>query len=154
MRREFELRTFRSSVDAVFLEHLVDDGDSVRDTPVGRLDALRVKAVLPGRLIGTLARERDARVYPEFGDDPPPVTGFDVIDSMLGAQSGTFGVQLTLANADLAIGGDLASRIVFEKTPAIAAAVGAVGAGGDVAGMGKSDDGLDVAPASKAQTVP
>ncbi len=154
MRRELERRTLLSPVDGVVLEHLVDVGELVRDNPVARiarLDPLRVEVVLPGRLFGTLEPGRGARVYPEFRDGPPLVTTIDVVDPMLDAQSGTFGAQLTLANADFAIAGGQRCRIAFEAAPAIAAAVGRVGASGDAVTGGGGGRKLDAAALPKAQ---
>jgi len=155
MRRELERRTLRSPVDGIVVEHLVSIGESVRDdavTRIAQLDPLKVEAVLPGRLFGTLEQGRGARVYPEFDNGAPLVTTVDVVDPMLDARSGTFGVGLTLANPDLAIAGGQRCRIVFDDAPAIAAAVGADGEttrAGIAAG-----DAVDVTSPSDARAGP
>jgi len=125
IRRELDRRTLRSPVDGVVVEHLLSIGESVRDnavTRIAQLDPLRVEAVLPGRLFGTLERGRGARVYPEFGSGAPLVMTANVVDPMLDAQSGTFGVELMLANPDFAIAGGQRCRIVFDDMPTAPAA--------------------------------
>ena len=152
MRREVARRTLRSPVDGIVVEHYVSLGESVREEPVTRivqLDPLRVEAVLPGRLFGSIARGYGARVYPEFDNSAPLETTVDVVDPMLDAQSGTFGVGLTLANADLTIAGGQRCRIVFDDAPPIAAAIGTDKTGGNTATEHSSTGALSIDPASE-----
>ena len=122
MRRELERRTLRSPVDAVVVERLVEDGELVADNPVLRLaelDPLRVEAVLPGRLFGTLAPGDVARLYPELGNGAMLEARIDTVDPVLDARSGTFAVRLRLDNADLSIPAGQRCRVAFDAPTAI-----------------------------------
>ena len=152
MRYEVARRTLRSPVDGVVVEHLVSVGEAVRDDPVTRivqLDPLRVEVVLPGRLFGSISRGYGARIYPEFIDGPPMITNVDVVDPMLDAQSGTFGVGLTLANANMSIAGGQRCRIAFNDAPPVAAANGTQKSAGDAETGNRAAGALTDATASE-----
>ena len=142
LRRELAKRSLKSPVDGIVVDHFVSVGETVRDDPVTRiaqLHPLRVEAVLPGRFFGSLKRGDGARVFPEFNDGAPLSTTINVVDPMLDAQSGTFGVGLTLANADFSIAGGQRCRIVFDDAPPIAAATVRTHENADDLSAGSSD---------------
>ena len=152
LQHEVKRRTLRSPVNGIVVEHLVSVGEMVRDVPVthiAELDPLRVEAVLPGRLFGTVALDYGATVYPEFSEGLPLHTTVDVVDPMLDAQSGTFGVELTLANADWTIVGGQRCRIVFDNAPPIAAALSVDDARDEAVSENASTSGPGFYPASK-----
>ena len=116
-RRLFEQRTVRSPIDGVVVERLSFPGEFVYDNPivtVARIDPLRVEVVLPARLFGTLRPGETARVFPELGDGAALEATVDVVDAIIDTGSGTFGVRLTLANADRAIPGGQRCRVAFD----------------------------------------
>lgn len=116
-RRALEQRTIRSPVDGVIVRQLVFAGELVYDNPVisvAQIDPLRVEVVLPARLFGTIRRGDTARVFPELNDESPLEASVEVVDPLLDARSGTFGVRLLLANADLAVPAGQKCRVSFD----------------------------------------
>lgn len=101
-----EQRTIRSPVDGVVVEHSVFPGEFVYDNPVmtvAQIAPLRVEVVLPGRLHGSFKVGDSALIYPEVGDADPLQAKVEVVDRLLDTRSGTFGVRLTLPNADYGV---------------------------------------------------
>lgn len=101
-----EQRTIRSPVDGVVVEHSVFPGEFVYDNPVmtvAQIAPLRVEVVLPGRLHGSFKVGDSALIYPEVGDTDPLQAKVEVVDRLLDTRSGTFGVRLTLPNADYGV---------------------------------------------------
>ena len=101
-----EQRTIRSPVDGVVVEQTVFPGEFVYDNPVmtiAQISPLRVEVVLPGRLYGSFKVGDSAKIYAEIGDADPLLATVDVVDRLLDTRSGTFGVRLSLPNADFAV---------------------------------------------------
>ena len=113
-------RVIRSPIDGVVVEHHAFVGEYVQDNPVmtvAQLDPLRVEVVLPLSEFGKYAVGDTAVVQPELGG--PWVQGVvDVVDSLLDASSGTFGVRLLLdnSNGDLVAGQKCEVTIKAAKT--------------------------------------
>jgi len=115
-RQKLEQRTIRSSVAGVIVEQHAFPGEFVYDNPVmtvAQLDPLRVEVVLPARYFGMFEPGDTARIVPEIAQDEPLTAIVDVVDRLLDTRSGTFGVRLTLPNADLAIPGGQKCQIEF-----------------------------------------
>ncbi|MGQ7847575.1 efflux RND transporter periplasmic adaptor subunit [Granulosicoccus sp. 3-233] len=97
-----EQRIVRSPVDGVVVEHSSFAGEFVQDNPImtiAQLDPLRVEVVLPLSEFGKYRQGDTARVKPELGG-PEVIAVVDVVDPLLDASSGTFGIRLLLDNAD------------------------------------------------------
>ena len=150
-RRLLEQRTIRSPVDGVVVERLAFPGEFVHDNPVvsvARIDPLRVEVVLPARLFGTIVPGEVARVFPELGrggrggqggEDGTLEATVDVVDALIDAGSGTFGVRLRLANPERSIPGGQRCRVAFGAPAAGDADADAgadAGAGMELAGDG------------------
>lgn len=94
-------RVIRSPIDGVVVEQHAFAGEYVQDNPVmtiAQLDPLRVEVVLPLSEFGRYAIGDTAVVQPELGG-PSVQAVVDVVDSLLDASSGTFGVRLLLDNS-------------------------------------------------------
>lgn len=97
-----EQRIIRSPVDGVVVEQISFAGEFVQDNPImtiAQLDPLRVEVVLPLSEFGKYRQGDTARVQPELGG-PEVIAVVDVVDPLLDASSGTFGIRLLLDNAD------------------------------------------------------
>ena len=119
-QRLLDQRTLRSPIDGVVVERRAFPGEFVYDNPIAtiaRIDPLRVEVVLPARLFGTIAPGEAARVFPELDAGGELIATVDVVDALLDTGSGTFGVRLVLANADLAIPGGQRCRVAFDVVP-------------------------------------
>jgi RND family efflux transporter MFP subunit len=115
-------RTLRSPLDGVVVERLLQVGEYRNEqTPIltlAQIDRLRVEVFVPTARYGAVRIGSSAEVRPE-----PPVGGrhaatVTVVDRVLDAASGTFGVRLTLPNPDLALPAGIRCSIQFEKLAA------------------------------------
>jgi len=121
--RQLALRTLRAPFDGVVVERHVFPGEFVYDNPVltiAEVDPLRVEVVLPARLVGSIAVGDAARVVAELDGERSLRAEVDVVDGVLDAASGTFGVRLTLPNPERAIVGGQKCRIDFTTRSALA----------------------------------
>lgn len=105
-----------SPIDGVVLEKLMDPGEYVNEFPMLRiasLDPLYVEAVLPRELFGSISSGMQAEVGLE-----EPVGGIRnatvaIVDQVIDAASGTFGVRLLLPNADNSVPAGLKCKVRF-----------------------------------------
>ena len=107
-------RVIRSPIDGVVVEQHAFVGEYVQDNPImtlAQLDPLRVEVVLPLSEFGKYAIGDTAVVQPELGGPSVQAT-VDVVDSLLDAGSGTFGIRLLLDNS----GGNLVAGQKCEIT--------------------------------------
>ncbi len=115
-------RTFVSPVDGVVVERLLVPGEYRNDqSPVmtlAQIDPLRVETFLPTSFYGQITANSVAEVHPE-----EPIGGsyratVTVVDRVMDAASGTFGVRLALPNPELHLPAGLKCKIRFGRLPA------------------------------------
>jgi len=115
-------RTFVSPVDGVVVERLLVPGEYRNDqSPVltlAQIDPLRVETFLPTAFYGQVKTDDVAEVHPE-----EPVGGLyratvKVVDRVMDAASGTFGVRLELPNPELKLPAGLKCKVRFSRAPA------------------------------------
>lgn len=114
------MRTIRSPINGVVVERFLKQGEfattNVKD-PIMRLaeiDPLNVEVILPARFFGEVKRGDKAEVTPET----PRKTftaAVSVVDQVMNAASGTFGVRLELRNPDQAIPAGAKCKVKFQK---------------------------------------
>jgi RND family efflux transporter MFP subunit len=111
-------RTFVSPINGVVVERLLSVGEYRNDqSPILRLaeiDPLRVEVFVPTIFYGQIRVGDTGHVRPE-----EPIGGVHdavvtVVDKVIDAASGTFGVRLTLPNPKLALPAGLKCRIRFD----------------------------------------
>jgi RND family efflux transporter MFP subunit len=112
------LRSFISPVDGVVVERLLSVGEYRNDqSPIltlAQIDPLRVEVFVPTIFYGQIGVDSVGLVQPEQpigGSHPASVT---VVDKVMDAASGTFGVRLSLPNPDLALPAGLKCKIRFD----------------------------------------
>ena len=96
-----EMRTIKSPIDGVVVERSGAPGELVQESPVvtlAQIDPLNVEVVMPVALFGSVAIGDAAEVLPA-----EPVAGVYrakvvIVDQVVDAASGTFGVRLELPN--------------------------------------------------------
>lgn len=96
-----EIRNIRSPVSGVVVERFKGPGEYVQETDImeiAQIDPLNVEVVMPVRFFGSVRKGSTAQVTLE-----PPVGGtyeakVKIIDSVIDAASGTFGVRLEIPN--------------------------------------------------------
>lgn len=101
-----ERRTIRSPVSGVVVDRLLAPGERVDEETIlriARIDPLRVEVILPSALYGSLQAGTRAAVTPELPGDRVHVASVEIVDRVIDAASGTFGVRLELPNPDQAI---------------------------------------------------
>jgi len=140
------LKSVRSPVNGVVVERLLNTGE-LAEAGVGRrpilrlaeIDVLHVEVLLPAQAWSQVARGAVAQVQPATGGPARPAT-VAVVDRVLDAGSGTFGLRLELPNPrhEIPAGARCRVRIEGVSLPprrAASAANGPVSAGGGAAPM-------------------
>ncbi len=94
------LRTIVSPINAVVVERFLSPGDHISQEKIlklAQIDPLNVEVVVPAELFGTIKRGSTGQLQLRSGGSP--VTGrVTVVDRVIDAASGTFGVRLQLPN--------------------------------------------------------
>jgi RND family efflux transporter MFP subunit len=111
-----ERRRARSPIDGVVTSRLMSPGEVVDDETVlelAQLDPLRVEVLLPAARFGSVSPGMKAAVVPEVPGDQVHVATVGIVDRVIDAASGSFGVQLELPNPEHRIPGGLRCRVRF-----------------------------------------
>lgn len=111
-----ELRTLRSPVTGVVVERSVHPGEHTKQTPIlklAQIDPLRVEVIVPVAQLGKVAVGMKAEVTPEA-----PVGGVyqarvTVVDRVVDAASGTFGIRLEMPNPAYRLPAGLKCKVRF-----------------------------------------
>lgn len=125
-----ERRTIRSPIDGVVVERILAPGEYADPPQVMRLaqlDPLRVEVFAPLALFGKIEPGMKAEVIPEEPVSEVQVATVTVVDRVVEAASGTFGVRLELPNPDYTIPAGLKCRLRFPDDPAPGPAPAAAG---------------------------
>jgi RND family efflux transporter MFP subunit len=123
-RANLELRTIESPIDGVVVERLVSPGESVEDRPIleiAKVDPLNVEVIVPVSLLGSIRRGMRAEVRPEAPVGGVHEAEVSIVDRVVDAASGTFGVRLTLPNPGYELVGGLRCTVRFPLEPGPAA---------------------------------
>jgi len=110
------LRTVRSPISGVVVERLKAPGEFIEDTPILRiaqLDPLRVEVIVPVGKFGTIKDGMRAEVTPELARKRKYIAQVTIVDKVVDAASGTFGVRLELPNPGNFIPGGLRCNLTF-----------------------------------------
>jgi len=108
--------TIRSPVTGVVVERYLSPGEYVEDQPIlhlAQIDPLHVEVILPVEKLGSVQEGMQAKVRPE-----EPVGGtYDakvtIVDKVVDAASGTFGVRLELPNPGYKLPAGLKCKVIF-----------------------------------------
>ena len=98
------------------MERKRDPGEYAEEPPeileLAEIDPLRVEVYAPVRLLGRISVGSRARVVSEVGDEQE--ARVVVVDRVVDAASGTFGVQLEFPNPALEVAAGLKCSVRFE----------------------------------------
>ena len=111
-----EQRRIRSPIDAVVADRYLMPGEFVEDNPIlkiAQLDPLRVEVVSPVAHFGRIKKGMHAQITTEFGGFDDLVAKVVVVDKVIDAASGTFGIRLELPNSDNRVPGGLKCKVRF-----------------------------------------
>jgi RND family efflux transporter MFP subunit len=113
-------RTIASPFDGVvadqqaFPGEVVEPGDSRKSIlKLAQLDPLRVHVILPRSIFGTIRSGDAAKIVPELPSLKPVQGKVRIVDSLVDAASGTFGVFVEVANPKLELPAGIRCRATF-----------------------------------------
>ncbi len=109
-------RTIRSPIAGVVVDRMMSPGERVDEEAilkVAQIDPLRVEVILPSSMFGKIEVGMRAGVVPEFPGDSVHVASVTIVDRVIDAASGTFGVRLGLPNPEHKIPGGLHCQVHF-----------------------------------------
>ena len=115
---ELARRTIRSPIAGVVVERSLSTGEFVKQDPIlklAQLDPLRVEAFVPVSMLGKIRVGMDAQVMPEAPVNGVHQAKVTVVDRVVDAASGTFGVRLELPNPDYHLPAGLKCRLRLPK---------------------------------------
>ena len=114
-------RALRSPIDGVVVERLLVPGEYRNDqSPVltlAQIDPLRVEVFVPTAYFGQIRIDSKAEVRPEQPIGGVHTATVTVVDRVLDAASGTFGVRLALPNPRLTLPGGIRCQVAFKLHP-------------------------------------
>lgn len=111
-----DLRQIRSPIDGVVVKRYSSPGEFVEAEPIiklAQLDPLKVEVVSPVSNYGRIDKGMRAEIIPEFGGYQGLVAEVVVVDKVIDAASGTFGIRLELPNKDYSIPSGLKCKVHF-----------------------------------------
>lgn len=109
-------RTIRSPIEGVVVQRFLSPGESVKDKPIlsiAQIDPLRVEVILPAKEFGSIDLGMQAEIRPETSGGKEYPATVTIVDRVIDAASGTFGVRLELPNPEYALPGGLNCRVTF-----------------------------------------
>lgn len=114
-----KLRSFISPINGVVVERLLAVGEYRNDqSPIltlAEIDPLRVEVFVPTPYYGQISVGSIGHVQPEEPIGGTYAASVTVVDKVMDAASGTFGVRLRLPNPDLALPAGLKCKIRFDE---------------------------------------
>lgn len=113
---EVETRTITSSIDGVVVERFLSPGEHVGDDPIVEIaciDPLYVEVVVPAERFGTITQGTKAEVVIESPKQARYSAWIIVVDRVIDAASGTFGVRLLLENPNYTLPSGLKCKVTF-----------------------------------------
>ncbi len=112
-----KLRTVTSPISAIVVERYVHPGESVKDKPLlklAQIDPLRIEIIAPSELYGSIKPGMQAEIFPEAPAKGSYQATVSVVDNIIDAASGTFGIRLSLPNPDYKVVSGLKCRASFD----------------------------------------
>lgn len=115
-KASLEQRVIRSPIDGIIADRYLMPGEYIEDNPilkVAQLNPLRIEVVSPVENFGRVKVGMHARITTEFGSFKNLIGEVVVVDKVIDAASGTFGIRLELDNKDNVVPGGLKCTVNF-----------------------------------------
>lgn len=115
---EVALRTIKSPINGVVVERFMHPGEfpkQERILKLAQIDPLRVEAYAPVALLGKVSVGAHAVIKPEDPVGGSHTAKVTVVDHVVDAASGTFGVRMELPNPDFKLPAGLRCTVKFSK---------------------------------------
>jgi RND family efflux transporter MFP subunit len=113
----FARRTIYSTVDAVVVKTHLNPGESVKDRTIltlAQVDPLNVEVILPLSQYGKIKTGDKATITPLVPGGEKAEATVVIVDRVIDAASGTFGVRLELPNSDYNVPGGIRCEVDFQ----------------------------------------
>jgi len=114
------LKQIRSPIDGVVVKRFSTPGEFVKSDPIiqmAQLDPLKIEVVSPVSNYGKIVKGMRAKILPDSGGYSDLIAEVVVVDKVIDAASGTFGIRLELANKDHMIPSGLKCKVLFMPEP-------------------------------------
>lgn len=111
-----KLRTVRSPIKGVVVERFLSPGESAENGPIlklAQIDPLNVEVIAPVEMFGSIKRGMRAHVMLENPKSHQYEAKVRVVDGVVDAASGTFGVRLELPNPKRKIPAGIKCKVKF-----------------------------------------
>ena len=108
--------TIRSPVNGVVVERFLARGEYVEDQPilkVAQIDPLHIEVIATVEQLGTLRKGMKAEIRPENPHNRRYTAKVTIVDRVVDAASGTFGIRLELPNSDYKLPAGLKCKVIF-----------------------------------------
>lgn len=118
-----ELRKLHSPFDGIVTARLREPGELNTEEPILELavvDSLHVEAYIPTRFFGRIQQGMRATVQPEAPVGGEHLAEVSIVDPIVDAASGTFGVRAVLPNPEGRIPAGLECRVIFSEAETVA----------------------------------
>jgi len=112
------MRTVVSPLNGVVVKRFVSTGEYIGVDPlltVARIDTLHIEVIVPVERFGSIAPGMTAEVRPESPVGGTYTARVTIVDKVIDAASGTFGVRLELPNLSFRLPAGLKCRVRFLK---------------------------------------
>jgi membrane fusion protein (multidrug efflux system) len=112
----YERRIIRSPIDGVVVQRLLQPGERVEEQPIlklARLSPLHVEVIAPASMLGSVKAGDRAAVRPENPIRGEYIGRVKIVDNVVDAASGTFGIRIELENKEYSLPSGLKCRVRF-----------------------------------------
>jgi len=111
-----EARTIRSPMDGVVVDISVVPGESIENQSIMKIasiDPLNVEVIAPVQTFGKVTKNMQAKVFPEEPIGGEYTAKVVIVDQVIDAASGTFGIRLELPNPSYVLPAGLRCQVNF-----------------------------------------
>jgi RND family efflux transporter MFP subunit len=111
-------KTIRSPIAGVVVTRFVDPGEYVETQPIleiAQINPLKVEVILPVEMYGSIKPGMSATVKPQAPISGSYETTVKIVDRVVDAASGTFGVRLYLSNPKFRLPPGLKCKVIFHE---------------------------------------
>jgi RND family efflux transporter MFP subunit len=111
-----ERRTIRSTIDGVVVQRFLQPGERVETQPIlklAQLSPLYVEVIAPASMLGSVKVGDRAAVMPENPVKGEYTGAVKIVDNVVDAASGTFGIRIELENKTYSLPSGLKCRVRF-----------------------------------------
>ena len=109
-------RIIRSPINGVVVERYLSPGELASDKPIlklAQLHPLNVEVIAPVSMLGSIKKGKKVEVIPEGPMGKTYIGKVKIVDRVVDAASGTFGIRIELSNRDLSLPAGLKCRVKF-----------------------------------------